>query len=58
MTTIKYPYHIYKEHIIIQDSLLPSIETTQSYSTEALHTGNSLETNLAQIKNGLGINMN
>ena len=50
--------HIYKEHVIIEDSLLPSIEGTQSYSTYALHTENSLETNLAQIKNGHSINMN
>ena len=49
---------MYKEQVIIQDSLLPSIEGTQSYSTYAPDTGNSLETNLAQIKNGHGINMN
>ena len=39
-------------------SLLPLIENTQFYSTWTLHTGNSFETNLAQIKNGLGTNMN
>ena len=49
---------MYKEQVIIQDSILPSIEGTQSYSTYAADTGNSLETKFAQIKNGHGINMN
>ena len=40
---------LYKIH------LFASIEGIQFYSTKALHTGNSLETNLAQIKNGHGI---
>ena len=43
---------LYKIH------LFASIEGIQFYSTKALHTGNSLETNLAQIKNGHGININ
>ena len=49
---------MYKEHIIIQDSLDASIKGIQPYCTWALHKGNSFETNLGLIKNGHGITMN